>query len=247
MRGFFLIIFIAFYFVGHPQQDSLSFTFPEPLNLDSLKSKKIWGTQYYIHQFNSGGSIPMLDKNRNQTGFFADTCDFCTASLEGTAYVIDSSGAITVLNYDGVSDTSVVDCRKCNKYKNSKLKVESWGKVLWRKTDGFGDGVLNYRLIPFRTIAVDPVYIPYGSVLYIPLARGIEIQLPDGKKVKHDGYFFAGDTGGAIKKNHLDFFTGIYEGNPFTKIIYSNPAYEIKSYLVTDTVIVQNLTKEHQR
>jgi len=229
------------------QPDSLHFTLEAPPSTDSLKEKSLWATQYYIHAFTSGGSIPLRTKQLQPTGLFADTCDFCTASLEGTAFVKDSSGNITVLNYDGIDTTATLDCRQCKKYSKTKLQTKSWGKVVWRKTDGFGDGVMNFRLIPFRTIAVDPKFIPYGTVIYIPSAKGKTIVLPDGKKAIHDGYFFAGDTGGAIKENHVDLFTGIYEGNPFVEVVYSNPKKVFEAYVVNDTAIIQLLTTQHLR
>ena len=240
-----LLLFTLFVGEGKSQADSSDFNLPVPTNLDSLQQQILWATQYYIHSFTSGGKIPLLNKNGDSTGFFADTCDFCTAALEGTAFIKDSSGNISVLNYDGVQQNELVDCRKCKKYKNTKLNTVSWGKVVWRKTSGYGDGVLNYRLIPFRTIAVDKTNIAYGTVLFIPKARGIEIELPNGIKIKHDGYFFAGDTGGAIKQNHIDVFTGVYEGNPFKDIVYSNPKNTFEAYIVTDSTVINTLTKIH--
>lgn len=66
--------------------------------------------------------------------------------------------------------------------------------------------------------------------------------MPNGTKVTHDGYFFAGDTGGAIKKNHIDLFTGIFEGNPFPEVIRSNEKKTVDAYIVTDQSIIQSLT-----
>jgi 3D (Asp-Asp-Asp) domain-containing protein len=64
-----------------------------------------------------------------------------------------------------------------------------------------------YKLIPYRTAAVDPQKIPLGSVLFIPQAQGIP--LPNGSE--HDGYFLAHDVGGAIKGERLDLFVGTEE------------------------------------
>src|SRR6478735_9311641 len=88
---------------GIAQFDSAHFNLPEPVKTDSLSQHSLWATQYYIHSFTSGGKIPLLTKQGDSTGLFADTCDFCTASLEGTAFIKDSLGNITVLNYDGVA------------------------------------------------------------------------------------------------------------------------------------------------
>ncbi len=237
-----LVIISSSVFTQTTQAD---FSFPEPVKNGTALS--LWSTQYYIHEFQSGGAIPIVYANGNPSGLYADTCDFCSASLEGTAYVRDSLGNVTVINFARTSDSSFVDCRACKKYASSKLKVESWGKTLWTKSAGFGDGVKNYRLIPFRTIAVDKEVIPYGTVVYIPKVKGKTIELPNGEQVTHDGYFFAGDTGGAIKKNHIDVFTGIYSGNPFPEVVKSNENKTFDAVIVTDASIINSLTELHSK
>lgn len=227
----------------HAQVSSDEFNLPEPENKKTALS--LWATQYYIHEFQSSGNIPIVYANGESSGLYADTCDFCNASLEGTAYVRDSLGNIHVINFAQTGEKVFVDCRACKKYASSKLKVESWGRALWNKSAGFGDGVKNYRLVPFRTIAVDQATIPYGTVIFIPAAKGKLIDLPNGKQAIHDGYFFAGDTGGAIKKNHVDVFTGIYSGNPFPETILSNENKTFEAVIVTDPEIITSLTALH--
>ena len=65
--------------------------------------------------------------------------------------------------------------------------------------------------MPFRSIAVDPRYIPIGATVYVPELVGIE--LPDG--THHDGCLRADDMGGAIKQHKLDFFVESYENFKF--------------------------------
>lgn len=243
ITGVFLIIRLIA--VAQILQDD--FQFAAPGNQTELVSKKLWSTQYYIHEFQSGGTIPIVYSNGKLSGLYADTCDFCTASLEGTAFVKDSLGIVTIINFAQSGDSSWVDCRACKRFSSSKLNVESWGRTLWTKSEGFGDGVKNYRLVPFRTIAVDQTEIPYGTVVYIPEVKGKIILLPDGQEVIHDGYFFAGDTGGAIKKNHIDIFTGIYPGNPFPEVIKSNENKTFDAFIVSDAEIVDALTGLHQK
>ena len=75
-------------------------------------------------------------------------------------------------NFEKAGDSIIVNCRHCKKYAKSKLNLESWGKALWVVSSGYGDGVRNYKLMPYRTIAVDNTFISYGSIIYILLASG---------------------------------------------------------------------------
>jgi 3D (Asp-Asp-Asp) domain-containing protein len=231
-------------FSQHSQSD---YSFDTPQDTKTLSKLTLWATQYYIPKFQSGGKIPIVLADGKPSGLYADTCDFCKASLEGTAFVVDSAGNVLTINYATRGEKSFVDCRKCKTYSNSTMEVEQWGKVLWTKSEGFGDGVQNYKLIPYRTIAVDKTKIPYSTVIFIPKARGQTIVLPNGEKVLHDGYFFAGDTGTAIKENHIDIFTGISAENPFSEVIQSKPEKTFTAYIVKDVMIIQSLTKLHQK
>ena len=56
-----------------------------------------------------------------------------------------------------------------------------------------GDGItsLGLKPTPYRTLAVDPKVIPYGSIVYIP---------------EYKALFRAEDTGSAIKGKRVDLF-----------------------------------------
>ncbi|MDB5437630.1 MAG: hypothetical protein JWM33_57 [Caulobacteraceae bacterium] len=58
--------------------------------------------------------------------------------------------------------------------------------------------------VAMRTAAVDRSVAPLGSLLFIPETVGM--LLPNGDF--HDGYWYASDTGGAIKGTKIDLFTG---------------------------------------
>jgi len=199
---------------------------------------QLWATEYYVHITPEGGTIPFLAPNGDTLAFCNSTCDFCTACLEGTVFLLDSTGGHRVLNYDSRSSESQSNCRECPKYAKSKLNVESWGSVRWKLSSGFGEGVKGYRLVPYRTVAVDPTRIPYGTVLYIPAAKGIQIQLENGSTAEHDGYFFAGDTGGAIKGNHIDVFTGTDATHPFS-FVHSSSSKTFPAFIVDHAEIVE--------
>lgn len=228
------------------QSSEQIFNFKEP-NTNQLSKKKLWATQYYVHQLNSNGNIPFVLADGTATNLFADTCTFCDAALEGTAFVKDSLGNVVVLNFAKVGEKEFVNCRKCRKYKKSKLSVENWGKVTWAKTDGYGKGVNSFNLIPYRTIAVDKKMIPIGSVIFIPLIRGLDVKLPNGKITTHDGYFFAGDVGKAIIGNHIDIFTGLNVENPFPNVIYSTENKTFEAFIINDNQIISELKKNHQK
>ncbi len=79
----------------------------------------------------------------------------------------------------------------------------------------FGVGVPGYKLIPYRTVAVDPRRIKPGTVLYVPALTGIT--LPSGEV--HDGFCFAHDVGHGIIGNRVDIFVGFESDrdNTFTR------------------------------
>lgn len=68
---------------------------------------------------------------------------------------------------------------------------------------------LGCKVVPMRTVAIDPTVIPRRTVLFI--AETVGLPLPNGKK--HDGYWYASDTGGAIKGKRIDLYTGANSGS----------------------------------
>ena len=143
----------------------------------------------------------------------------------------------------------------------AKLEVEGVGKLAdgrvvsfagFKKTNGsagnngreayyqavknapFGFGVENYKLIPYRTVAVNPRQILIGSVLFLPQAYGTV--LPSGEI--HDGLFFAHDAGRAIMQGRLDLFVGTEEDldNSFSRSMRPSNHREVEVYLVQEPV-----------
>jgi 3D (Asp-Asp-Asp) domain-containing protein len=68
----------------------------------------------------------------------------------------------------------------------------------------WGVGVQSRPLVPFRSVAVDRNYIPYGTRLYVRELDGV--QMPSSYGFVHDGCVQADDTGGGITGAHIDFF-----------------------------------------
>lgn len=63
---------------------------------------------------------------------------------------------------------------------------------------------LGCQVVSMRTLAVDPKIIPKRSIVFI--AETVGLIMPDGKR--HDGMWYASDTGGAIKGTKIDLYTG---------------------------------------
>jgi 3D (Asp-Asp-Asp) domain-containing protein len=106
--------------------------------------------------------------------------------LEGSGILRDGR----VLNYDGECNYGMGTCFK----------------TLALEEHPLGAGVQGRSLEPFRSIAVDPRYIPIGSPVFVPELVGV--LMPDGSR--HDGCLRADDMGGAIKEHKLDFFVESY-------------------------------------
>lgn len=72
-----------------------------------------------------------------------------------------------------------------------------------------GNDSLGCRPIAMRTVATDPRYIPRRTRLFIRETVGL--RMADG--TIHDGYWYASDTGGAIKGRKIDLYTGHGRGS----------------------------------
>jgi 3D (Asp-Asp-Asp) domain-containing protein len=222
-----------------------TFGLPEYSQTQSSQKHLLWATQYYVHyaEATNANGYALLDMNGNSFGVNLSDRDWCFGGVEGTIQVKDSSGKVRTYNYAGRGKDIQVDCSKF--FKGPLIKPEAIGRTRYVYATGeFGDGVKGLVLVPFRTIAVDTTVFPIGSVLYIPAARGIEIELPSGKRVQHDGYFFAGDIGGAIKGNHIDVFTGVYRKNPFLNFVQSKSGATFEAYRVEHSVAITDILQQ---
>lgn len=196
-------------------------------DLSASKKLTLWATYYSIPRVvavESGGHA-LLDREGRELGPSLSTRDFCDAAMEGTVQ-IRSRGRWRTYNYAGTGPSAQVDCS--DRYPHNQAIGRSRFRV---SSQPFGEGAIGARLIPFRTIAVDPRFIPHGTVLFIPAARGTAIELDGGEKRTHDGYFFAADTGGAIKGPHIDIFIGVRKKNPF-EFIGSSKRNTFEAYVI---------------
>lgn len=107
--------------------------------------------------------------------------------MEGSGILRDGR----IINYDGRCEYGIGTC---------------FSQLDPRKHP-LGKGGQQRPLLPFKSVAVDPRFVPLGTTLYLPELRGLP--LPDG--TLHDGCVRADDTGGNIRRRELDFFVESYE------------------------------------
>ena len=84
-----------------------------------------------------------------------------------------------------------------------EVKVDGQWRFLVVENAPFGVGAPGYKLMPYRSVSVDPKRIALGSVLFIPALVGV--RLPSGEF--HDGFCFAHDTHES-DGDSIDIFAG---------------------------------------
>lgn len=226
-----------------------TFNFPEPSILNPQFKRRLWATQYFIHPVNAVPSgQPLLDMSGQSLGPQVSPKDWCKGAIEGTMSVRSLDGKLTVYNFAGSGNGAQVNCQVVL---NSPQLSPAINKSRFTVARGpFGDGVRNLFLVPFRSIAIDKGQLNglrFETAIYVPAARGTKLTLPSGREVIHDGYFFAADTGGMIKDNHIDVFTGIVTSahNPFPQFLRSDPDETFDAFLVSDPQITAALKTMH--
>ncbi len=216
-------------------QSREGFDLPAPRVLTNPKT--LWATWYWTPSYRSAGDIPLLDMEEKPLGpkplgLRLPPESFCRAAVEG-AVRMDGQ----VYTFAGLGPRKLTDCKP---YWPTMTQAPY---VRFEKSDSpYGEGVDDYDLTPYRTIAVDEAQIPIGTVLYIPRARGCLVTLPDGARVRHDGYFFAGDDGYGVHGNHIDVFLGISQDCPFPWVV-SRPWGTFPAYVVTDPALIRALRR----
>lgn len=216
-----------------------TFHFDPPLEDKINNAIELWATYYYIPVYLDGsGDFALRDLDGNELGPHLSLKNWCNSAMEGSVKIYFSNGQSKVYNYLGNSAAFSVDCQKIFPNDVSKTKFRQSQSL-------FGEGLALYDLAPYRTIATDPNLIPPGTVIYIPEARGAKIKLNNGQVIVHDGYFFAGDRGGAIKQNHIDVFIGIDKSADYFSWISNTSEKTFHGYIVTDQQIIDELTNLH--
>lgn len=226
-----------------------TFDLPEPIELPPATKRVLWATQYFVHTVNAVPSgEPLLDMDGNKLGPMVSPRDWCKGAIEGTMSVKTQDGQMKLYNFAGEGAQAQVNCRTVLGAPGLKLAINRTRFTLARGP--FGDGVRSLFLVPFRTIAIDQQQLnglKFETAIFIPAARGTELTLPSGRKVVHDGYFFAADTGGMIKDTHIDVFTGTVpaDHNPFPRFVKSTPQGTFDAFLINDAGITASLKTMH--
>lgn len=205
----------------------------------------LWATYYHIHQAQAAPTgEPLLDKQGRSLGVTLSHQDWCRAALQGTVQV-QQDGRFTLYNFGGRGTAPQTDCTRYFKSLSADV-LDQVNRVRFTPTGtrvGYGAG--RYKLVPYRTIAVDRRQIPLGSVVFIPAARGRLVTLPSGDRVYHDGFFYAADVGSNIQGNHIDVFLGHNPQNPFP-FVTSNANQPFTAYVIQDPEINRALAMLHR-
>lgn len=217
------------------------FELPQPSQSDLGQTYKLWATYYYLPEIaEDSGTIPLRDMKGQELGPRLTLRHWCDTAMEGSVKINFKNGDIKTFNYQGVTSDNYVDC------KSIFPRHTGIGKTKFREANGvYGDGLDDYILSPYRTLATDTTYIKPGTALYIPKARGAKITLPNGRVIIHDGYFFAGDKGGAIKGAHVDVYIGVSKSASFFPWIGSSESRTFEAHVVKDAKVIQDLLDLH--
>jgi 3D (Asp-Asp-Asp) domain-containing protein len=103
-------------------------------------------------------------------------------------------------------------------------KIDGNWRYMVASNAPFGLGIDGYKLVPYRTLAVDPHVIRTGTVLYVPVLNGV--RLPSGEI--HDGFMFAHDEGQGITGKRVDVFVG-YESDVDNTLTRSGRIEDMRS------------------
>ena len=219
------------------------FDFPAPVSSDLSKVYKLWATYYYLPEIQEdSGTIPLRDMKGQELGPRLTLRHWCDTAMEGSVKINFNNGDVKTLNYQGVTNDYVVNCQSIYP------RHPAIGKTKFREANGvYGDGLDDYVLSPYRTLATDVNFIKPGTAIYIPKARGAKIKTRSGRLIVHDGFFFAADKGGAIKGNHVDVYIGVSKSASFFPWIGSAETKTFEAFEVSDPTIIQELLNLHSK
>lgn len=162
-----------------------------PLGLPGSYKMTYYWLAYESEYANEPEEIDIYTKDGFLIGRFPRVFVF-ELKLEGTGVLRDGR----ILNYDRPCPYGIGTCFK----------------ELDRREHPAGKGAGQRALVPFRSVAIDPRFVPLGTPLYIPELRGLPLPAlaPGQVEERHDGCVRADDTGGGIRRREVDLFVGSY-------------------------------------
>ncbi len=254
--------------VVNSSSDIDNFTLPEPTEGQLQPAKDVFSTHYYLGFAEEVEPVldganktrPIRDENSKSLGVHLTTQDWCRqCALQGSCLVRRLDGSEITFTYATRGEHQGA-CPGWESNPNIPEPKKTESTVFTKSDVLYGYGTANtecaerddceneYVVVPFRTIAVDGIYIEHGKLLYIPSARGV--QLPDGSI--HDGYFFSADSGGAIKDEKIDTHVGRHrpgkKSNPFPHATSSKTEQKMfKIHVVNNPELRARMWKQHTK
>lgn len=228
--------------------DAVDFHLPAP-NLTAAQEHVVLVTHYHVTPpFRTGvtNGIPILDVHGVALTKPISRRDWCSGAIEGSIAVMEN-GHKRVFHFVKAMGVPQVDCTQVLPLRgDALLHIKGTERSRFAEATGpLGDDVRGHAPVPYRTIAVDRSVIPFGSVVFIPAARGATLHLPDGSMAYHDGFFIAEDTGGRIRGAHIDVFCGEQMGECIPSIMSSKHGLpRVKAYIVNDPTVKRRMQME---
>ncbi|AFE61280.1 hypothetical protein Q7S_25651 (plasmid) [Rahnella aquatilis HX2] len=226
------------------------FDLPPPTDSQIEGTIRVAATRYYdqiVPPSTAEDSIPYRDMKGNPVSDRVSPYYWCLGAIEGSISTT-FNGKPVILNYHNFKRESKYYVRCTDYIVNGSRDID--GATRYKITNAkYGKGVNDWFLVPYRTIATDPLYIKHGEVIYIEKARGQNITLPSGKVVKHDGYFYAGDRGGrdVVKGKLIDVFCG-FDPNCLSKQVTISKQNDLRlmdAKVINDESIKKRLKQYH--
>jgi 3D (Asp-Asp-Asp) domain-containing protein len=235
-----------------PSGAAADFSLPPPASPAPATQRMIWSTAYiaYLANESSGAdAVALTDMSGHRLGPQLPHADWCHAAMEGTVSVHQPDAGFRTFNFAGQSTAAATDCRDVFPHVGAGV-LEGTNRATFAAVPPdapYGLGVATFRLVPWRSIAVDATVFPVPTVLFIPSLRGTHFTLPDGRQMQHDGYVMAVDKGGAIRGVHIDFFKGPTRDDTPPAGLASDEGHRIAAFVITDEAVIGQLRQLHQR
>lgn len=147
-------------------------------------------------------AVPLLDAAGAALGPRLDVAGFCTLAAQGAAVV----GGATYR----VSGTGREPQAFCGRYfsrlnRKQPVAAGALGRSRFERIESpHGIGLLDYRLVPFRTVAADRLAYPAGTVLFARALAGRDV---GGRP--HEGYLVVTDSIDGPHAHEIALYIGV--------------------------------------